>query len=73
MDAAQDVKECQAKYCPPQGYQILIDTPINTMNKDGRLGGPTLAGAYAYTKQQYYNEALVSPGVRAVSQSVVHD
>lgn len=68
--ASRTVAQCQAKYCPHEAVQILIDRPVNTLNRDDRKGGATLMGAYNYTKSQFYQEAANSPGVNAVAQMV---
>lgn len=63
--ASQVIKGCQSADCPPDGVQILIDRPINTLYLDER-GATSLDGIRQQSKARFYSEAVRSPGVRGV-------
>ena len=74
-DAARGVaKVCQEKYCEPL-YQIHVDRPINTLMRDDRARPAVslnngIAAAYALSKDTYFAEAHMHPGVRLVAHAV---
>ena len=61
---------CQEKFCAPT-YQILVDSPQNTLMRDDRPTEPTIAAAYKLSKHTYYTEAHEHPGVRLVAHTVM--
>ena len=61
------IAACNASICPPQGYEIWIDTPINTRMRNDRSSDGTLAGAYHYVKRQYEVETATSTAVRELT------
>ena len=67
--ASQVTQVCQEKYCAPT-YQILVDTPKNTLMRDDRPTQPTLQAAYELTKNTFYQEAHEHPGVRLVAHTL---
>lgn len=62
---------CNEQYCPPKGYLIHVDKPVNTVLRDDSQGGTTLSAAYQYQKNQYLKEAIEHPGVALVAHTIV--
>ena len=50
--------------------QIWVDTPLNTVLRNDRLGMTTVEEASQYVRSQYAREASEHPGVRLVAHTV---
>ena len=61
---------CMSQYCPPTGYLIHVDKPVNTVMRDDALGETTLRGVWNSVARQYQREATDHPGVHLVAHWV---
>ena len=71
------VKKSLSKTCSTMGErehscerQIWVDTPMNTVLRNDRLGMTTVEEASQYVMSQYAREASEHPGVRLVAHTV---
>ena len=63
-------RDCPQGGCRSEMRQIQLDTAMNTLHRDDRLGGTTLRGARQYVTSQYLREAHEHPGVALVAPSI---
>lgn len=65
------IATCNAAICPPKGYQIWVDTPVNTRMRNDRSSLGTIADAYNYVQRQYEVETSTSTAVRELTPWVM--